>query len=297
MPPRNGARGMGFGGPPQRGGMGARSRFPELPAVQSQAGPLPIPASGVSPTRIMDAQLHPAEYTGGPGYEAGRPIPPPPPGSDPLLGTLLQAVQALRDEVVALRRERSTPDAANQGRGYAPPDQALDDGINFFSYLPPLYVRPWERWWFSDWNAAAALNVDQLIVGERVRENQVLIITNYQFYTTRAVAGANNVLMDPGETLSRAYFKLLADGHPLHETAAEAAGVSGRVVGDPLTQAGQANFQPQYAAYVRGGSLLEAFYARAFAMTVDPVRVVCWINGFTLPLTDFQRALSRGSLF
>jgi len=190
------------------------------------------------------------------------------------------------------------------------PGLGLPGGVQaqpgFFRYLPPVYVSYWERVWNTPYVPALAPAIQQLPArtppGEQTGSGYVLVITNVQWFATTAAG----VLLGPVELVGFVRFFLMANGSPLFDvgTNRSAAGFPGTVATELGTgslfpnQSQQA--APGFSVYVRPDTVLEAQYQTDIAPIAAPATVGVRLQGWKIPITDFQRALSRegaGQLF
>lgn len=277
-------------GPPGGQGRDQVARFPGVPsdASSSTAGGVPIgDRNRVSPLRILEGQFVP-----------GVPVAPPAPASSaqaggPGIGALLSELQALRQEVALLREDRRTYEGVGRSPGI--PETAKDDNLDFFSYLPPLHLQMWYRYYSRIYDPAAA---GETTIGSEVTPaGRVIILTNFQFFASRLVAGANPALMGQMELMRSVGFRVRVNGGAPGDIASVDGPLGSKGYGFDFMQLDLSGFRPQFSYYIPPESTLAATYVITAAPTVAPRIVTCVLNGFTIALSDFRRALSAGSLF
>lgn len=266
-------------------GFGPFRTPPEHLHETAGAGPVPVPPGGVSPTRIIAGQLGLADDP------AGAPAP---------AGGDAAAIRALVEEIRGLRRDLKGGPNGRSAQGfpsYSAPQHATDDDINFFSYLPPVNVQMWYHYHTTQY-VGAPLNTERTIGSETVPQGEIVILTNFTFLAARSGGGAaNRVEMGRMELLRAVGFRLYVNNAPPGDVATISGANGAHGYGFDILQVDTSGFQPQFAFYVRPGNLIRSVYIVTAAPTVAPTEVSCILQGYKMPLADFQRALSRGSLF
>jgi len=168
-----------------------------------------------------------------------------------------------------------------------------EDVHPWYAYLPPLNVDLWERDWYLTY-VAPTLGVQTVIREERVPDGRTLVITNYRFYASKPAAGANDETMGDLELLGSLSFNLAINQGPAY--------AAGTTTGLPptSTDTGQGvsvlnrnrdDFQPGFALYVPGGSMISARMLRVGAPAVNPSVVGASVSGYLIPQPDLEKAV------
>lgn len=168
------------------------------------------------------------------------------------------------------------------------------EGVHpWYAYLPPLNVDLWERDWYLVYGAPA-LGVPVVIREERVPDGRTLVITNYRFYASKASAGANDETMGDLELLGTHTFNLAINQGPAYAAGTNtgtAPTVTDTGQGISVLNRNRDDFQPGFALYVPGGSMISARMIRFAPPTVNPRVVGASISGYLIPQPDLEKAV------
>ncbi len=169
-----------------------------------------------------------------------------------------------------------------------------DDLHPWYAYLPPLDVALWERDWYVTY-LAPALGVPTVIREERVPDGRTLVITNYRFFAAKAQPGTNDATMGDLELLGSHTFNLAINQGPAYAAGTSAGApptVFDTAQGVSILNRNRDDFQPGFALYVPGGSMISARMIRFGAPVVNPTVVGASVSGYLIPQASLQKATS-----
>ena len=168
-----------------------------------------------------------------------------------------------------------------------------EDVHPWYAYLPPFNVDLWERDWYVTY-LAPVLGVPTVIREERVPDGRTLVVTNYRFYASKPEAGTNDQAMGDLELLGTHTFNLAINQGPAYAagtntTAPPTAFDTGQ--GISVLNRTRDDFQPGFALYVPGGSMISVRMIRFGAPVTNPTVVGASVSGYLIPQPDLEKAV------